>query len=64
MKISQIQEVLEGYPQTAILMVTWEGIFREISKGNIYQSPNGVVVIDADDNLYKPKILSGEKVPR
>jgi hypothetical protein len=57
-----IQE-LNKYPGDAKVLVTWESIFRHIDGEHIFRAPNGIVVIDADDNCSKNNILSGELVP-
>lgn len=64
MKIAELKEVLSQYPDTAEVLVTWEGIFESITTENIYQSPAGVIVIDADNNHYKAMILSGELIAK
>jgi hypothetical protein len=64
MKVSQLRELLDNYPDSAQVLVTWEGIFRRVNSKHVYRAPNGTVVIDADDNHYKNRILSGELVPK
>jgi len=64
MNIGELREELAKYPKTAKVMITWEGIFHLIRKSNIYRAPNGVVVMDADENFYKREILDGQKRPR
>lgn len=63
MKVKELRTLLGNYSDNAKIMVTWEGIFRDIKRSNLYSSPDGVVIIDADRNLYKEEIISGEKLP-
>ena len=59
MKIEKLIGVLSKYPPDTKIRTTWEGICRSISISNIYQGSDGVVYIDADDNVYKKKIKKG-----
>lgn len=43
------------------VVATWEGIFRSLNRENVHKSPNGFIVIDADMNHYKERIISGQK---
>ncbi len=61
MKASKLIDILQQHGQQRQVLVTWEGIFQKIKPTNIYLSPNGRIIIDADDNRYKKGILSGEK---
>ena len=61
MNIKEFRNYLKKFDLDAKVMITWEGIFRDVKKDNIYKAPNGTIIIDADDNLYKKDILSGDK---
>ena len=55
-------KILQGHNQDEDIIVTWEGIFRDIEEDNIYLAANGKVIIDADENCYKGRIQRGERV--
>lgn len=60
MKVKQLIEILQNQNPDASVKVTWEGIFRDISLSGIYRNPRGTLMIDADENSYKKRILSGQ----
>ncbi|MBU0598950.1 hypothetical protein KKF61_08270 [Patescibacteria group bacterium] len=64
MNVKELKLLLNNYSESASVLGTWEGIFSEIDEDNLYIAPNGIVVIDLDDNAYKDVILSGKLVPR
>ena len=43
------------------IKVTYEGAVWDIEKDNIYRSLDGVLLIDADENFYKNRYVSGKK---
>jgi len=64
MNIEELKGILNLYDSNAQVMVTWESIFCEIDVDSIYKAPNGVIVIDADGNFYKERIVSGDLIPK
>jgi hypothetical protein len=60
MKVSKLIEILQQQKPQKQALITWEGIFREITPKNIYLSPDGRVIIDAGGNYYKKSIMNGE----
>jgi hypothetical protein len=58
MKIIDLIVALEDYDFDENVLVTFEGITRDIS---VYQAKDSTVLIDADDNFYKEDFLSGKK---
>ncbi len=61
MTVRQLAETLHYMEPDAIVMVTWEGITRNISDDSIYEANDGTVLIDGDMNHYNERFLSGEK---
>jgi len=67
MLVKELKEALGKHPDSAKVMITWEGIFINIRQKSIYLAPNGVLVIGADEDgkcWYKDDILSVKKIPR
>ena len=50
---------LSEYPPDTPVRITWEGILRDVDNSTIYMSHDGVLLIDADGNLYKEDFQSG-----
>lgn len=61
MKVGELIEELSKHPLDAVVMATWESIFREVS---IYRALDGTVVLDADDDRYRDDIETGKLVPQ
>ena len=60
MKVKKLIEILQTFPSNAFIEVAWEGIFRDIEKNNVYIHEDGTILIDADNNRYKNRIMKGE----
>lgn len=48
--VGDLIERLKKYDVTQPVAATWEGVIRTI---DVYASADGVVIIDADDSLYR-----------
>jgi len=58
MKIKELIKKLSEYDPEARIVATWEG---QTCYFDLYESRDGTILIDADDNFYKDKFVSGEK---
>jgi hypothetical protein len=52
---------LQKYPSDIQVVFTWEGIIRRTRPHYIYMSKDGRLVLDADENTYKERFVSGER---
>ena len=59
--IQELINELSKYDPNEEVIATWEGIIREV---DIYRAKDGTVMIDADENNYKDRFVSGEWNPR
>ena len=57
MTIQELIIELSKYDPNEKIIATWEGTTMEFS---VYQAKDGTVLIDADDDFYKEKFVSGE----
>jgi hypothetical protein len=58
MKISELIALLRRRLDAhgdAQVVITWEGIFRYVEARSIYLDSEGDLLIDADENYYKPR---------
>jgi hypothetical protein len=60
-KVRELIEELKKYDPEADLAATWEGIVRGVT---VYQSKDGVVLIDADSGFYRDDFVSGRHEAR
>lgn len=58
--VKEMQIVLSRMPSDAKILGTWQGMFWGVG---VYQSKNGSLIIDLDENLYREQIESGELTP-
>ena len=63
MKVMELIEALNKYPQNLEVLITWESTFSDLDNEKIYQAKDGTVILDADENFYKERIMSGELRP-
>lgn len=61
MTVDDLIVQLQMYPSEAEIKVVWDSIVREIDHDNIYMSDAGLLVIDADNNLYKDEYVKDTK---
>ena len=59
MKVSELIEVLAD--RLAVhgdrkVLVTWEGIFRDLDSSHVFLGKIGALLLDADENTYKEKM--------
>jgi hypothetical protein len=53
MKVKELIQVLQNFSPEMVCVFTWESIFREFEKENIYMGNEKTLLFDADDNSYK-----------
>jgi len=55
--VKDLIEILKKYPQDMKVITTWEGIFHALKEENIYESKDGYLFFDCDDNFYKKDFM-------
>lgn len=58
MTVRELMAVLSTKDPAAAVVVTWETTCHELDPDSVYVSADGDVVIDADGNSYKEKIVT------
>ncbi len=53
LNVKNLIEILKKYPQDMKIITTWEGIHNVLKEENIYESKEGYLFFDCDDNFYK-----------
>lgn len=53
LNVKQLIEILSRYPQDMKVITTWESTIHSILQENIYESKEGHLYLDADDNSCK-----------
>lgn len=66
LSVGELTEVLSQYPKDMKVITTWESTMHCLSKSNIYESHQGYLLLDADDNFYKDDLAKHleEKISR
>ena len=59
MKVHQLIFALVKYGVMAEVQIQREMTFHEIGEDSIYLSAEGTVILDADGNFYKKRIMEG-----
>lgn len=59
MKVSELRAILASHNPNASVEIQWEMTFHEIGEDNIYLAAEGTVILDADGNFYKKRIMEG-----
>lgn len=59
MTTEELIEQLKLYPGRTVV-ITWEGTANEIGPENIYLAHDGRLILDADDNFYRERIIRGD----
>jgi len=57
LKVKDLIEILKSYPQDMKIITTWEGTFHDLLEKNIYESKDGYLFFDCDDNFYKKDFM-------
>lgn len=60
MDIKELLSILEQYPDGTEIEIVWEGQTIKITKDNIYMGANGVLYLDADNNLDRSLLQQRE----
>ena len=58
--VGEVRDALCMFPSDIPIMGTWEGVTRFL---RVYNSADGVVLIDADGGYYQESFETGKKTP-
>lgn len=58
--VGELIDALSRFERGAIVLGTWESTIREL---DVYSTPSGVVLVDADHSDYREEFESGKTVP-
>ncbi len=51
--VGRLIDILQKYPKEMLVITTWESTLHTLEEENLYESKEGHLYIDADDNFYK-----------
>jgi len=55
--VKDLIEILKKYPQDMKVITTWEDSHHVLKEENIYESKDGYLFFDCDDNFYKKDFM-------